>query len=89
MIEYFQNVVHLHRLKARVNPIGAVNALHLLPLQPVAGHPVGAVGSIQLEVLIDAEVIVPLLLVAEFFQEGGNFHFFPGWKSGFLRIFRY
>ena len=86
MIEYFQNVVHLHRLKARVNPIGAVNALHLLPLQPVAGHPVRTVGGVQLEVLVDTEVVVPLLLVTQLFQEGGNFHFFSHWAARFFRI---
>ena len=45
------------------NPIGSIHFFHLLPGQSIAGHTVGTVCQVHLDVLIDAEMVVLVPLV--------------------------
>ena len=70
MVDGFNNVVHLHGLEGGGNFIGAVDFLYLGAGQAVAGHAVGAVSQIHLDVFVDAEVIVLAALIDYFLCKG-------------------
>lgn len=65
MVDRLHQVVHLHWLEGRGDLACPVDLLHLLSGQTVAGHAVRVVGQLDLDVLVDAEVVVALPLVAD------------------------
>ncbi len=66
----FYQIINAHRLKGDADFPGAVNFNHLIPGEPVAGHAARGIGQIDLDVFVDAEVLVALVLVEDLLYEG-------------------
>ena len=85
VIDGFDNIIHLNWLKCRADLIGAVDLLHLVSCQTIAGNAVGGVGQVHLNVLIDAVVVILVALVDDAFGEGCEIRF---WFFAFYHFFR-
>ena len=88
VVQHLDQVVYLHWLKGRADLAGALDHLHLVPGQAVAGHAIRVVGQFDLDVFIDAKVVVADVLVEDFSGRRGEFCEFHRFASRFLRICR-
>ena len=86
VIDCLHQVVHLHRLEGRGDLACPVDLLHLFPGQTVAGHTVRVVGQLDLDVLVDAEVVVALPLVTDAFGQHRKIFLLDLFASAILRL---
>lgn len=67
VIDGLDDIIHLDRFKCGTDLIGTVDLLHLVPYQAVAGHAVGRISQVHLDVLIDAVMVILIALVYDAF----------------------
>ena len=93
MVDGFNDVIHLCRLKGCGNVVLAIDLLDCFLCQPVACHAVGGVGEIDLDVLINTVMVVAAALRYDLIGEGRERYclllLLLRWFSfGFVCIFR-
>ena len=58
VVKNLQDIVSSHRLEIGINSVCPVDHCHLLPGQSFVGHTVGIVCHVEVQILINAEVII-------------------------------
>ena len=86
VVDRLNQIVYLHRFEGRADLARAIDLLHLLPGQPVAGHAARVIGQFDLDVFVDAEVVIARLLVADASDQGWQIFLLDSLASAVLRL---